>query len=130
MTITSDDFNVRAGGSAGFDTSLDYKGEAVLSKDVSDKVLTGVSTSGIGISEIGGVLKDEQGRINVPFIVGGTIKSPKVSLDMAVAKEKAKALVKKKVEAEINKKIKKNLESDKGKELKKKGTEKLKKIFK
>lgn len=130
MTLTSEDFNAKMEGSFGLDATLDYKGEAVLSKEASDKALPPSQGGRYGLSEIGGVLKDENGRIVVPFILGGTLKSPKFSLDMAQAKERAKKTVQKKVQEEINKEIKKTLESEKTKELENKGKEKLKGIFK
>ncbi len=130
MTLSSEEFNARMDGSFGLDATLDYKGEAILSKDTSDKITSSSQIGKYGISEIGGILKDENGRIVVPFILGGTVKSPKFSLDTAVAKEKAKKMVQKRIQEEINTKIKENIESEKIKELEKKGKEKLKKIFK
>lgn len=130
MTLSSDEFNAKMNGSFGLDSTLDYKGEATLSKDTSDKLISSSQAGKYGLSEIGGVIKDENGRIVIPFILGGTIKSPKFSLDTAVAKEKAKKMVQKKVQEEINKEIKKNIESEKAKELEKKGKEKLKGLFK
>lgn len=130
LSLTSDDFNAKMDGSFGFDSTLDYRGEATLSKDTSDKIISSSQGGKYGLSEIGGILKDENGRIVVPFILGGTIKSPKFSLDTAVAKDKAKKMVQKKVQEEVNKEIKKNIESEKTKELEKKGKEKLKGLFK
>lgn len=130
MVLTSDEFNARMDGSFGLDSTLDYKGEATLSKETSDKIISSSQGGKYGLSEIGGVLKDENGRIVIPFILGGTIKSPKFSLDTAQAKEKAKKMIQKKVQEEINKEIKKNIESEKAKELEKKGKEKLKGLFK
>ncbi len=130
MSLSSEEFNAKMDGSFGLDATLDYKGEATLSKEISDKLISSSQGRKYGIPEIGGILKDENGRIVVPFILGGTIKSPKFSLDTAVAKEKAKKMVQKRIQEEINKEIKKNIESEKMKELEKKGKEKLKKLFK
>lgn len=130
LTLTSQEFNAKMDGSFGFDSTLDYKGEATLSKETSDNILSESKSSKFGITELGGILKDEYGRIVVPFILAGTIRSPKFSLDMATAKEKAKKAVQKRVQEEINKEIKKKLESEKAKELEQKGKEKLKKLFK
>jgi len=130
MSVTSDDFNAKMEGSFGLDATLDYKGEAVLSKSISDSILPASSGGKYGLSELGGVVKDENGRIFVPFILKGTITSPQFSFDTTVAKEKTKKILQKKVQEEVNKEIKKTLESDKAKEIEKKGKEKLKGLIK
>jgi len=77
-------------GSAGFDGSLDYRGEVLLSEKTSNDM---ISKSGL-LSSLAGMLKQKgTDRINIPFTLGGTYSSPKFGLDLSLkkmAEDKAK----------------------------------------
>jgi uncharacterized protein involved in outer membrane biogenesis len=62
-------------GSFGFDSTLDYNGQAVLMRDS-----TGGAQNPIGAitGVLGGVMKQTVGRVSVPFAVRGTFHDPKI----------------------------------------------------
>ena len=93
-------------GSAGFDGSLSYSGQVLLSEKVSSDLM---SQSGL-ISGLAGMMTQEgTNRVNIPFTLGGTYASPKFGLDLSFQ----------------------NMLKDKTKEdLKDKATDALKSIFK
>lgn len=125
MKLTSDDLNARMSGSFALDSSLDYKGVAVLSKPLSDRMGSGTLQS---------LVKDEQGRILLPFRLTGTMTSPKADLDRDELGKMAKDQAKKKVEEELTKTINKELGKPETKkkleDLQKEGAKKLKELFK
>ncbi len=77
-------------GSAGFDGSLSYSGQVLLSEKVSNDLM---SQSGL-VSSLAGWMKQEgTNRVNIPFTLGGTYSSPKFGLDLSfqnMLKDKAK----------------------------------------
>jgi uncharacterized protein involved in outer membrane biogenesis len=62
-------------GSFGFDRTLDYDGQAVLTRSQSGQAQ---NPAGAVIGIIGGVMKQTVGRISVPFAVRGTFDDPKI----------------------------------------------------
>lgn len=135
-------------GSTGFDGSLDYTVDALLSPSLSQKVSSGT------LGSLTSFFKDEQGRVNLMFRVSGKPSKPKFEWDTKSAQEKAKQRLaseaeklkqeveekiqeeKTKLEEEAKKKadeLKKKAEEEKKKkeeELKKKAQEALKKLLK
>lgn len=76
------DWNIT--GSVGFDGTLDYSGEILLSEKISNDLL---SKSGL-VSGLAGLFKEgKTGRVNVPFRLSGMYAKPKVSVDFS-AREK------------------------------------------
>jgi len=85
MKFISSFGNWDVAGSIGFDGSLDYKGDVLLTKEMSQKLQ---SKSGL-IGSIAEMLADsETGRINVPFTLGGQYSKPKISLDFKQSEQK------------------------------------------
>ncbi len=67
-------------GSIGFDGTLDYLGEVLLSDDVTGQLM---SQSGL-VSSLAGLFKESSsGRVRVPFRLAGSYASPKISVDMS-----------------------------------------------
>ena len=86
------DWNVS--GSVGFDGSLDYSGDVLLTEKMSSELL---SQSNM-ISGVAGMLQEkESGRVRVGFKLGGTYKNPKPTLDLTPAKDKLQDKLKDKV---------------------------------
>jgi uncharacterized protein involved in outer membrane biogenesis len=95
------DWNVA--GSIGFDGSLDYSGEVLLSDKVSGELMA-QSTM---VSQLASLFKESQsGRIKVPFKLGGSYASPAVSIDLN-AKNKVKDNLKGKIDSAIQDLLKK-----------------------
>jgi uncharacterized protein involved in outer membrane biogenesis len=103
-------------GSHGFDGSLDYKMNLVLSEATSAKVnVPGFAGEAVNL------FKNESGRVVLNFNIGGTQDDPKVQLDTQAARQRVEELAKQKLDAE-----KKKLEE----ELKRKGGDLLKDLLK
>lgn len=88
----------KVSGSAGFDGTIDYKGEVLLTEKTSSDLL---AKSGIVAGLAGLMKKQGTARINVPFKVGGTYTKPKFALDLNLKKlmgDKTKDEIKKKAE--------------------------------
>ncbi|MCX6828531.1 MAG: AsmA family protein [candidate division Zixibacteria bacterium] len=95
------DWNVA--GSVGFDGTLDYMGEVLLSQSVSTNLM---SQSGL-VSSFAGLFKESQtGRVKVPFRLGGSYSNPRVNLDLSV-KDKMKDNLKGKFDSAIQNLLKK-----------------------
>ena len=148
LKIHGEDADWIVSGSTGFDGSLDYTVDALLSPSLSQKVSAG------SFGGLTGLLKDEQGRVNLMFRVSGKPSRPKFEWDTERAREKAEERLaseaeklrqeiegklqdeKTKLEEEARKKadeLKKKAEEERKKkeeELKKKAQEALKKLFK
>ncbi|UCD93899.1 MAG: hypothetical protein JSU69_09015, partial [Candidatus Zixiibacteriota bacterium] len=68
-------------GSVGFDGSLNYGGEVLLSEKVTNDLL---NQSGL-VSGLAQMLKDDKsGRVKVPFKLSGTYLKPKIAADFSV----------------------------------------------
>ena len=135
-------------GSMGFDGSLDYKVDALLSPSLSQKVGSG------SLGNLTTLFEDEPGRVSLMFRVSGKPSKPKFEWDTKSAQEKAgqrlaseaeklKQETERKLQAEKTRlgeeakkkadELKKKAEEEKKKkeeELKKKAQEALKKILK
>jgi hypothetical protein len=71
-------------GSVGFDGSLNYSGDVLLSEKVTSDLL---SQSGL-VSGLARMLKDDKsGRVNVPFKLTGTYLKPKIAADLSVTEK-------------------------------------------
>jgi len=125
LKLSSKDLDAQLSGSFSLDSSLDFKGVATLSKSHSSR---------LGSGTLQNLVKDEQGRVQLPFRLSGTILSPKVDLDKDAMTDMAKAQARKKVEEEVTKKINKELGKPETKkkleDLQKEGGKKLKGLFK
>jgi hypothetical protein len=86
------DWNIK--GSIGFDGTLNYIGEVLLSNAVSNQIL---SQSGM-VSSLAGLFQESStGQIRVPFRLGGSYSNPKIGIDMSV-KDKVKDNIKDKLD--------------------------------
>jgi uncharacterized protein involved in outer membrane biogenesis len=94
------DWNIA--GSVGFDGTLDYIGEVLLT----DKVSASLTSQPGLTSSVASLFKDSSGRIKVPFRLGGSYSKPKISIDMGV-KDKLKDKVKGKLDNAIQNFLKK-----------------------
>lgn len=80
MKFISSIGNWNVTGSIGFDGTLDYLGEVLLSDDVTGQLM---SQSGL-VSGLAGLFKESSsGRVRVPFRLAGSYASPKISIDMS-----------------------------------------------
>ena len=94
MTFFNNMGNWNVIGSVGFDGSLDYSGDVLLTEKMSSELL---SQSNL-ISGVAGMLQEkESGRVRVGFKLGGTYKNPKPTLDLTPAKDKVQEKLKDKV---------------------------------
>jgi len=94
LTFFNNMGNWNVTGSVGFDGSLDYSGDVLLTDKMSNELM---SSSGL-VSGIAGMLKEEKtGRVRVGFKLGGTYKNPKPTLDMTPAKDQIQEKLKDKV---------------------------------
>ncbi|MBN2226740.1 MAG: AsmA family protein [candidate division Zixibacteria bacterium] len=67
------------GGSVGFDGSLDYTGEVLLSEKLTSEVISGSGS----MSGLVGLFKQKgTNRIKIPFTLGGTYTQPKFGIDL------------------------------------------------
>lgn len=90
-------------GSVGFDGSLDYRGQVLLTEKVSNDLL---SKYGL-VSGLAGLFKESKSdRVNVPFKLTGTYSKPKISIDFS-AGEKLKQEAKEKLGDALKKLFKK-----------------------
>ncbi|PKK83796.1 MAG: hypothetical protein CVT49_06570 [candidate division Zixibacteria bacterium HGW-Zixibacteria-1] len=86
------DWNIT--GSVGFDGSLDYSGDVLLTESMSSELMAKSDL----VSGIAGLLKDKKsGRVKVGFKLGGTYADPKPMLDLSPAKEQLEDKLKNKV---------------------------------
>jgi hypothetical protein len=102
MKFLSDIGDWNVAGSIGFDGSMDYMGEVLLSDKVSANL---TSQSGLSGS-LTSLFKDKSDRIKVPFRLGGNYSSPKFSVDLKV-KDKVKENVKGKLDNALQNLLKK-----------------------
>lgn len=73
-------------GSIGFDGTLNYSGDVLLS----EKMTTELSSKSGLVGSLAGFMTDSQtGRVKVPFKLGGTYSKPSLSVDLKPAEEKA-----------------------------------------
>lgn len=90
-------------GSVGFDGSLDYVGEILLSEKVTGQLMSQPGA----VSGFASLLKESgSGRVKVPFRLRGSYASPKLSLDFSV-KEQMKDNLKNKFDSAIQNLLKK-----------------------
>lgn len=90
-------------GSVGFDGSLDYIGEILLSEKVTGQIMSQPGAA----SGFAALLKESgSGRVKVPFRLGGSYSSPRLSLDFSV-KEQMKDNLKNKFDSAIQNLLKK-----------------------
>jgi len=91
--LTSQEVNILASGEASLDGKLNFSGKFDLSKDLVNKV------SG----DLAGFLKDKEGRIKIPYELGGTFSHPKFKLITKGIKEEIKQKIKEEVKEEVDK---------------------------
>ncbi len=90
-------------GSVGFDGTIDYAGDVLLSDQVTGNLMAQSNM----ISGLAGLLKDNtSGRVRVPFRLSGSYANPKISLDLN-AREKAKNNIKGKLDSALQDLLKK-----------------------
>ena len=86
------DWNIT--GSVGFDGSLDYSGDVLLTEGMTSQLMARSDM----VAGMAGLLKDKQsGRVKVGFKLGGTYSNPKPTLDLSPAKEQLEDKLKNKV---------------------------------
>lgn len=126
LIIAARDNDFLLSGWQGFDGSLDYS----LTIRLSEKLSNRFSDKSIA-AQVGGLFKDNEGRVTLFILVGGTTKDPTFHWDTNAAQEKLRRRVAAELErkkGEIRDKAKEELQKkiDEGKE---KLKERLKKIF-
>ena len=89
-------------GSTGFDGTLDYKVNVTLSQEYSKRI-----GSPKGLDQL---LKDDQGRVVVDLIMGGTVKKPTFKWDNARMQQRAKEYLVQKVRGQLGAQTKKGEE--------------------
>ncbi len=93
-------------GSQGLDGSLDYTLNVKLPPEMSGKLnLQGVA------GELVQYFKDKDGRLNLPFHVGGTTSSPALQLDTKSQEEAAKNALKQKANDALKNKVQEGLKN-------------------
>ncbi|MBU1487764.1 AsmA family protein [bacterium] len=123
--LKSQEVNILASGKATLDGKLNFSGKFDLSKDLADKV------SG----DLAGLLKDKEGRIKIPYELGGTFLHPKFKLTTKGIKEEIKQKIKEEAKEEVDKlkeEAKEKIEEEKEKakeKAKEKIEEEAKKLF-
>jgi len=86
------DWNIA--GSVGFDGSLDYSGDVLLTEKMSGELMKSSDL----VAGVASMLKEDKSeRVRVGFKLGGTYKNPKPVLDLSPAKEKLEDKLKDKV---------------------------------
>ncbi|MEW5924885.1 MAG: AsmA family protein [Candidatus Zixiibacteriota bacterium] len=81
-------------GSVGFDGSLDYSGEVLLTENMTSELMAKSDM----VAGMASLLKDKKsGRVKVGFKLGGTYSNPKPTLDLSPAKEQLEDKLKNKV---------------------------------
>jgi uncharacterized protein involved in outer membrane biogenesis len=75
LVITARDVRVHTRGRIGADRSLDMRGRAVLSPERSARAIT-------SINELKG-MRNEQGQVEVPLTIGGSLDAPSFNVDVA-----------------------------------------------
>lgn len=125
--LLNNDLTIVASGYFDLDSNLDYRGTGYLSKAISNR---------IG-GTMGQLIKNDQGEVEIPFILTGTIRKPTFKLDNVVYEQKLKEAAKKQVIKELNKQLNKELNTNKAiqqnkslQELENKGKKALEQLFK
>jgi uncharacterized protein involved in outer membrane biogenesis len=116
LTINALNAQYVVNGSQGLDGTLDYRMALYLHESVGEKL----KISGFA-GEAMNLFKDQSGRYQLEFNVGGTTDDPKVQLDTDPVRKRAEELAKQKLEGELKK-----VEGS----LKQKAGDALKKLFK
>jgi hypothetical protein len=114
VAVDGQAFSSRGAGMLGFDRSLKVQGELVLSPQVAEKILKKYPMAKVA-------LKDE--RFVIPYVVKGTLDTPRLGLDAKVLGSQVKNLVRETVEKALKG------DDDEVQQLLKKGEEALKKFF-
>ncbi len=115
LKIAARDADFVITGSQGLDGSLDYKILLKLPPGLSSQL----KIQGLG-SDLLNFLKDKDGRVNLSFLVGGTAKDPKLSLNRKQIEDAAKKALEQKAREQLDK-----TQQD----LMKKAEDELKKLF-
>jgi uncharacterized protein involved in outer membrane biogenesis len=115
LKIAARDADFVITGSQGLDGTLDYKMLLKLPPGLSSQL----KIQGLG-SDLLSFLKDKDGRVNLSFLVGGTAKDPKLSLDQKQIEDAAKKALEQKAREQLDK-----TQQD----LMKKAEDELKKLF-
>jgi hypothetical protein len=89
-------------GSTGFDGTLDYKVNVTLSQEYSKR--TG------SLKGLDQLLKDDQGRVMLDLVMGGTVKKPTFRWDSTRMQQRAKELLGQKVRGQLEAQTKKGEE--------------------
>jgi uncharacterized protein involved in outer membrane biogenesis len=100
-TRESGEFTVN--GSIGLDGSLDYQVSGLLPKRYAPKQLANQP-------DLLNLVTDEEGRIPVDFTIGGTVKDPRVALDLKKLEGRAAARAKKELGERTDEEVKKALD--------------------
>ncbi len=123
LKLLSNEMDITSNGYFDLDGNLNFHGNSILSRALSN---------GIG-GTIGQVIKNEQGRVEIPFLLTGTIRKPVFALDRQAYSQRLKELAKKQVIKELNKQINKELKGNENKQiqqLQQKGSKAIEQLFK
>ena len=118
MAIKASIGDIRANGSVGFDTTLDYKYTLILTEAASKRAVE-------SLSELANIFSGDTGRLEFTIDASGTVRSPSFSLDTSAARQQLQQRLTDKLKEEAGKVLEKQ-----GEELKEKGKELLDKLFK
>jgi len=110
MSLSTDHGTISVDGSAGFDTSVDYKITMLLNKDAA-------KSASKQVSALAGLIGDDPDTLELIIETGGTLKNPKFSLDTSKAKKQVKEELKTKAQDFLEEKIKDPALKEKGEKL-------------
>jgi uncharacterized protein involved in outer membrane biogenesis len=103
LKLNSRDFDVIANGYFDLDSNLDYHGTGMLSRSISN---------GVG-GTVGQLIKNEQGEVEIPFILTGDIRRPVFKLDAKAYEQGIKEAAKRQVIQQLNKQLNNGLKNNK-----------------
>ncbi len=103
LKMISNDVDVTANGYFDLDSNLNYHATGTLSRGISN---------GVG-GTAGQLIKNQQGQVEIPFILTGDIRRPVFKLDAQAYEQKIKEAAKKQVIQQLNKQLNNELKTNK-----------------
>ncbi len=103
LKLNSNDCTVTAQGYFDLDSNLNYHGTGILSRSISGRVG----------GTAGQLIKNQQGEVEIPFILTGDIRRPAFSLDAQAYQQRLKEAAKKQVIQQLNQQLNKELKTNK-----------------
>ncbi len=103
LKLNSNDCTVAANGYFDLDSNLNYHGTGTLSRGISGRVG----------GTAGQLIKNQQGEVEIPFILTGDIRRPVFNLDAKAYEQRLKEAAKKQVIQQLNNQLNKELKTNK-----------------